>query len=73
MPTQKKLLEMIAASGAAMSVLDSPECAVEQGRPAKLDDQGRLQLDDRDEVVDPGTPNRTLGDLIREAVGDSGE
>jgi hypothetical protein len=58
--SQKKLLEMIADSP-AMSVLDSPACAVEQGQPAKVADDGTMQ--------EEGTPNRTLGDLIREALG----
>lgn len=68
MATQRKVLEAIAASGAAMSVLDSPECAVEAGRPAALNDDGTLAYGQDGEPVDAGTPNRTLGDLVRDAL-----
>ena len=70
MLTQRRLLEMIAASGAAMSVLDSAACAVEEGTPVGTDTAGRLLVDDDGDAVEPGTPHRTLGDLIREALGD---
>lgn len=67
--TDHELLEKIAASGAAMSVLDSQSCAVEPGREPTRNEDGTLAYDEDGNPVDPGAPVTTLGDLIREAVG----
>jgi hypothetical protein len=77
--TAEELLNAVAASGAAMNVLDSPACYVEAARPpathppgtsvagVRLD--GTLILDGDGRPVDEGAPARTLGDLIRAALG----
>lgn len=61
--TPDEALEAIAASGAAMSVLDSAACTVEAAVPAEQNEDGTLKYDG-----DPGAPARTLGDLVREAL-----
>jgi hypothetical protein len=69
MTTQRKVLEQILASGAAMSVLDSAACAIEEARPPATDRRGALLMSDNGRAAkDPGEPAKTLGDLVREVL-----
>jgi hypothetical protein len=61
--THEEILEAIAASGAAMAVLDSAACAVEEAQPAETNADGTLKPGGYEAV-----PARTLGDLVREAL-----
>lgn len=62
--TQRELLQAIADSPAAMAVLDSSACAVQEAVLPEQNGDGTLK-----ENGDPGTPMRTIGDLLRESLG----
>jgi hypothetical protein len=72
--TPRDVLKRIADNGQAMSVLD--QIAAEDHQPAKIHPyeegnplRGTLITGPDGTPEDPGTPGRSLGDLVREVLG----
>lgn len=68
--TALEVLQMIANSGAAMSALRDSSCTVIGAEPPTFAPDGTLAVDADGHVINPGSPAKTLGDLVMEALAD---
>jgi hypothetical protein len=81
-PKAIDVLRRVAESGAAMSTLDSSSCFIESARPplthlagttiGGVVMDGTLVVDADGVPTDPGSPARSLGDLVRETLAQEG-
>lgn len=71
-PSMRDVLTMIAHSDSAMAELG--RVPIEEPRPPKLHTTGGLRgtlvVGDDGTAEDPGTPARTLADVVRDAIGE---